>query len=116
MGTTLNNCRSINNRNYGFYDEQNGDNIFNGCTDQGSGYGWKLCKDVEDVQLNNCVSVDAQHWALWIAYARNIQVRGFQQYNAAGRTDISPQVQSMLGYYKGESTYETVSYTHLTLP
>jgi hypothetical protein len=117
MGTTLNNCRSINNRNYGFYDEQNGDNVFNGCIDEGSGYGWKLCKGVEDVQLNNCTSVDAQHWALWIAYARNIQVRGFQQYNAVGRTDISPQVQSILGYYKGESAYEkpvTGSYFDIT--
>jgi hypothetical protein len=117
MGTTLNNCRSINNRNYGFYDEQDGDNIFNGCTDIGSGYGWKLCKDVEDVQLNDCISVDAQHWALWIAYARNIQVRGFEQYDTAGRTDISPQVQSMLGYYKGESAYEkpvTGSYFDIT--
>ncbi len=105
-GTHLVNCRSVHNRNYGFYDEQNGNNVLERCIDIESGYGYKFCKNVQGVALVDCVSVDPANWAIWAAWTNNLRVEGFHQYNAPGRADVSPRVQSMLGWYKGEPTYE----------
>ncbi|MEN6519203.1 MAG: carbohydrate-binding protein [Methanospirillum sp.] len=105
-GTHLVNCRSVRNRNYGFYNEQKGNNLLERCVDIGSGYGYKICKDVQDIALVDCISVDPANWAIRAVWTNNLRVEDFHQYNAPGRTDVSPRVQSMLGWYKGEPTYE----------
>ncbi len=105
-GTVLINCRSVHNRNYGFYQEQGGATTFISCSDVRSGYGWKVCKNFNDVTLIDCTVVDPGSWALWAAAGSRLQVNSFHQYNAPGRTDVTPRVQSMLGWYKGEVKYE----------
>ncbi len=105
-GTRLVNCRSVHNRNYGFYEEQNGNTVFENCIDIGSGYGFKICKDANNVAITDCVSVDPVNWAIWSAATNNLRVVNFHQYSAPGRAGVTPQVQSMLGWYKGEERYE----------
>jgi PKD repeat protein len=105
-GTVLVNCRSVHNRNYGFYDEQGGDNTFISCSDVRSGYGWKICKNFDDVTLIDCAAIEPAQWALWAAWGNRLQVNSFHQYDASGRTDVTPRVQSILGWYKGEAAYE----------
>jgi hypothetical protein len=106
QGTHLENCRSVHNRNYGFYEEQDGNNLLEGCVDIGSGYGYKFCKNADDIALVDCVSVDPENWAVWAAWANNLRLEGFHQYNATGRADAGPRTQSVLGWYKGEAAYE----------
>lgn len=105
-GTRLVNCRSVHNRNYGFYDEQNGNNVLERCIDIGSGYGYKICKNVQNVALVDCVSVDPANWAIWAGWTNDLRVEDFHQYNAPGRANVNPRVQSMLGWYKGDPTYQ----------
>jgi hypothetical protein len=105
-GTHLVDCLSVHNRNYGFYEEQNGDNVLERCVDIGSGYRYKFCKNVRNVSLVDCVSADAANWAFWAAFADDLRLEDFRQYNASGRADVEPRVQSMLGWYNGEPQYE----------
>jgi len=105
-GTYLVDCLSVHNRNYGFYDEQDGDNALERCVDIGSGYGYKFCKNVRNVSLVDCVSVDAANWAFRAAFADDLRLEYFCQYNAPGRADVAPRVQSVLGWYQGEPQYE----------
>src|SRR5690606_3688960 len=70
----LTGCRSVHNRNAGFYVQGGTEVRFEDCSDEGSTYGWMLVKSTHDVVLDGCRSDDARIWALWAAYASRLAV------------------------------------------
>ncbi len=98
----LTNCRAINNRNAGYFVQGGRNIVFNGCTDDGSSYGWKIVKWSSGVTLNDCRASDNKIWAIWSAFADHVALNRFVQDNAGGLDGY----QSMLGWYYGEPAYE----------
>lgn len=100
--TKLTNCQSFNNRNSGFYVHSGTNSSFFGCTDDGSTYGWKVCKASSDIRLDDCLSKNNLRWALWISFSQRVIVENFRQENVKGDRGY----QSILGWYKDESKYQ----------
>ena len=98
----LTGCRSVHNRNAGFYVQGGTEARFEDCSDEGSTYGWMLVKSTHDVVLDGCRSDDARIWALWAAYASRLAVTDFTQENAGAARGV----QSMLGWYRDDGRYE----------
>lgn len=100
--TTLTNCHSLNNRNSGFYVHGGTNSSFVGCSDDGSTYGWKICKASSDIRLDDCLSKNNLRWALWISFSQRVIVENFRQDNVQGDRGY----QSILGWYKDEAKYQ----------
>ncbi len=100
--TTLDNCTSSGNANAGFYVHAGENSDFINCRDVGSTYGWKICKDSRNININNCLSKNNLRWALWISFSKEIAVTGFRTDNVAGYRGY----QSILGWYKDEAKYQ----------
>ncbi len=100
--TTLTNCTSFNNRNAGFYVHGGQNSSFIRCTDEGSTYGWKVCKDSSDITLVDCQSEDNLRWALWFSYSQRIAVANFRQIAVVGDQGY----QNILGWYEDEPRYQ----------
>ena len=100
--THLENCVSFNNRNCGYYVHGGADSSFDGCTDDGSTYGWKVCKASERISITDCTSANNRRWALWLAFSRGITVTDFRHTGVAGDRGY----QSILGWYKDEAAYQ----------
>lgn len=96
------NCTSERNRNAGFFVHGGRNVTFDGCTDTGSTYGWKVVKDSQGVALDGCATANNLEWGLWAAYADDIVLKGFTQRNVTGKDGY----QSMLGWYYGNPDYE----------
>ncbi|HOT94080.1 MAG TPA: right-handed parallel beta-helix repeat-containing protein [Methanoregulaceae archaeon] len=97
----LSGCRSIHNRNAGFYVQGGSSLLFDRCTDSGSTYGWRIMKSSQEIRLSSCTSSDARAWAIWAAYASRLQVENFTQVRATGARGV----QSILGWYKDNARY-----------
>jgi PKD repeat protein len=102
FNAVLTNCISENNKNAGFFVQGGKDVVFNGCTDTGSTYGWKIVKAASDITLNDCTTSDNQFWGLWSAFANHIVLNRFSQNNIHGNLNY----QSMLGWYYDEDAYQ----------
>jgi len=100
--TRLENCRSFNNRNAGYYIHSGEDCEFTNCEDEGSTYGWKICKDTSDVTIDGCRSRDNSRWAFWISFSDHITVTDFQHTSVTGDRGF----QNILGWYKDEAKYQ----------
>ncbi|MGD9937655.1 MAG: type IV pilin N-terminal domain-containing protein [Methanoregulaceae archaeon] len=100
--TTLTNCHSLNNRNSGFYVHGGANSSFVVCSDDGSTYGWKICKASSDIRLDDCLSKNNLRWALWISFSQRVIVENFRQDNVNGDRGY----QSILGWYKDEAKYQ----------
>jgi len=100
--TRLYDCTSIRNANAGYYVHAGDACDFVGCTDDGSTYGWKICKDSKEITITNCRSMNNPRWALWISFSRAITVVGLTTSNVAGYRGY----QSILGWYKDEAKYQ----------
>lgn len=100
--THMTDCHSINNRNAGYYVHGGDSSDFTRCTDDGSTYGWKVCKDSSNIGITDCISRNNLRWALWISFSRNVHVRQFQHYNVVGDRGY----QNNLGWYKDETKYQ----------
>ncbi len=83
--THLENCQSLNNRNAGFYVHGGANSSFSACTDDGSTYGWKVCKASSDITLTDCSSSNNLRWALWLSFSQRIRVNNFQHDRRDGR-------------------------------
>ena len=59
------NCTSEKNRNAGYFVHGGRNVTFEGCTDDGSTYGWKVVKDSHDVTLNDCATAGNLEWGFW---------------------------------------------------
>ena len=102
FNAVLTNCVSENNKNAGYFVQGGKDVVFNGCTDTGSAYGWKIAKAASDITLNNCTTSDNLFWGLWSAFADHIVLNRFSQNNIHGYLSY----QSMLGWYYDEGDYQ----------
>jgi PKD repeat protein len=100
--THLEDCVSFNNRNCGYYVHGGANSSFTGCTDDGSTYGWKVCKASSGITIADCTSKNNSRWALWLAFSRQIGVTGFRHEGVAGERGY----QSILGWYKDETAYQ----------
>lgn len=100
--TTLTNCNSTNNRNSGFYVHGGTNSSFDGCSDDGSTYGWKICKASSDITLENCRADNNDRWGFWASFSNNIQVLTFTQTNCTGFRGLL----NNLGWYKDERKYQ----------
>ena len=72
--THLENCVSLNNRNAGTTSTAERTAPSTGCTDDGSTYGWKVCKASEEITLTDCTSANNRRWALWLSFSQGITV------------------------------------------
>lgn len=100
--TSLIGCTSKNNMNAGYY-VHGGDNaLFEGCKDDGSTFGWKICKASEDITLNDCESWNNARWGIWASFSTRLTVTNFDQYNTHGDRGY----QNILGWYKDEPKYQ----------
>ncbi len=97
----LQDCRSVHNRNAGFYVQGGSALRYDRCSDVGSTYGWRIGKSSQGIELENCSSRDARVWALWAAYTSRLEVTNFTQTDAGGARGV----QSILGWYKDEGRY-----------
>jgi len=97
----LQQCRSVNNRNAGYYVQGGSALNFDRCTDEGSTYGWRIGKSSQAIDLVNCSSHNAGVWALWAAYTSRLEVANFTQADAGGARGV----QSILGWYKDDGRY-----------
>ncbi|ACL17071.1 PKD domain-containing protein [Methanosphaerula palustris] len=102
FNAVLTNCISENNKNAGYFVQGGNNVVFNGCTDTGSTYGWKIVKAASDITLNNCTTSDNLFWGLWSAFADHIVLNHFSQNNIGGNLNY----QSMLGWYYDEEAYQ----------
>ncbi|HQJ87588.1 MAG TPA: type IV pilin N-terminal domain-containing protein [Methanoregulaceae archaeon] len=100
--TRLTNCQSMHNRNSGYYVHSGANSSFVGCSDDGSTYGWKICKASSDITLTDCTSRNNLRWALWISFSQRVNVRDFNQYFVNGDRGY----QNILGWYKDEAKYQ----------
>ncbi|NLX48744.1 MAG: PKD domain-containing protein [Methanospirillum sp.] len=100
--THLQDCVSFNNRNCGYYVHGGANTSFEGCTDDGSTYGWKVCKASEEISIADCTCANNLRWALWLAFSRGIDVTGFRHTGVTSDRGF----QSILGWYKNESAYQ----------
>ena len=100
--THLENCVSFNNRNCGYYVHGGANSSFEGCTDDGSTYGWKVCKASEEIAIADCTSRNNLRWAFWLAFSRQIRVEDFRHSGIVGDHGY----QSILGWYKDEAPYQ----------
>ena len=100
--THLYDCQSLNNRNCGYYVHAGDESSFTGCTDDGSTYGWKVCKASEDISIADCTSADNRRWALWLAFSQRIRVANFRHSGVVSDRGY----QSILGWYKDEDAYQ----------
>ncbi len=100
--THLENCVSFNNRNCGYYVHGGANSSFVGCTDDGSTYGWKVCKASEVITITDCTSRNNLRWAFWLAFSRQIRVEDFRHSGVVGDRGY----QSILGWYKDEAPYQ----------
>ncbi|MGD9937602.1 MAG: hypothetical protein AB7S61_09040 [Methanoregulaceae archaeon] len=97
----LTGCRSIHNRNAGFYVQGGSSLVYDSCTDAGSTYGWRIIKSSQDIELRSCTSSDARTWAIWASYASRLNLANFTQVRTAGARGV----QSILGWYKNDGQY-----------
>ena len=100
--THLVDCRSFNNRNCGYYVHAGDGSSFDGCTDDGSTYGWKVCKASEDISIVDCTSANNRRWAMWLAFSQRIRVANFRHSGVVSDRGY----QSILGWYKDEAAYQ----------
>jgi PKD repeat protein len=100
--THLYNCTSVNNRNSGYYVHAGSASSFEACTDDGSTYGWKVCKLSADIAITDCTSANNLRWALWLSFSQRIRVANFRHVGAVSYLGS----QSILGWYKDEVAYQ----------
>ncbi len=100
--THLVNCKSYNNANSGYYVHGGQDSSFTDCIDDGSTYGWKICKASSEITLTDCESWNNPRWGLWLSFSKGIHVDNFEQHNVVGDRGY----QSILGWYKDEAKYQ----------
>ncbi|MEN6343128.1 MAG: PKD domain-containing protein [Methanospirillum sp.] len=100
--THLEDCQSFNNRNCGYYVHAGDGSSFVGCTDDGSTYGFKVCKASEDITIADCTSANNRRWAMWLAFSQRIRVTNFRHSGVVSDRGY----QSILGWYKDESQYQ----------
>ncbi len=100
--THLYDCQSLNNRNCGYYVHAGAASSFEGCTDDGSTYGFKVCKASSDITITDCTSADNLRWALWLSFSQRIRVANFRHSGVVSDRGY----QSNLGWYKDEDAYQ----------
>jgi hypothetical protein len=100
--TRLSNCTSSGNANSGFYVHGGESCYFNSCTDDGSLYGWKICKASSNITLRDCRSENNGRWGFWASFSTRIDVGNMTVANSAGFRGYL----NNLGWYKDEKKYQ----------